>query len=145
MPALRPCIALVDLLQYCFDLGDWHTLQYIISLITVEAPLITHHCMPFLLSQFYFLHWALQPYVHAILTYTKMHCVQYIFTEKKKNPSICYFIASAPRTKSPALGTCSPLMCQTKVRSFVLLKMKSWLFTQFPMSHSTPWNYFWQI
>lgn len=143
MPALRLCISLVDLLQYCFDLGNWHTLRYIISLITVEAPLITHHCMPFLLSQFYFLHWALRPYVHAILTYTKMHCVQYIFIGKKKKKSIhLLFYSISPQNEVPSTGNVFPtdVPDKKKVHSFVLLKMKSWLFTQFPMSHSTPWQ-----
>lgn len=63
----------------------------------------------------------------------------------KKSLLLVFLLASVPSTESLAWGTCSLLMCQTKVHGFVLLKMKSWLFMQFPMSHSTPLNYFWQM
>lgn len=146
-PALSLWISFVDSLQYCFDLGNWHTLRCDITcLITAETLLTTHQCKACLVSQFYFLLWALQSYIHAILAYTKLHFKsgQSVFIEKK-SLLLGFLLASVPRTQSLTQGTCSPLMCQTKVHGFVLLKMNSWLFMQFPMSHSTPLNYFWQM
>lgn len=63
----------------------------------------------------------------------------------QKSLLLVFLLASAPRTWALMKGTYSLLMCQTKVHGFVLLKMKSWLFMQFPISHSTPLNYFWQM
>lgn len=91
-PALRLWISFVGSLQYCFDLGKWHTLRCDITcLITAETLLTTHQCKACQLSQFYFPLAALQSYIHAILAYTKLHFKsgQSVFTEK--NPSFWYF------------------------------------------------------
>lgn len=63
----------------------------------------------------------------------------------QKSLLLVFLLASVPRTQALTKGTYSLLMCQTRVHGFVLLKKKSWLFMQFPMSHSTPLNYFWQM
>lgn len=125
-PAARLAAPLRGSLQRCRDLGNCRSLRRDVSCLARAESALTHStarlaCFLGLISCSERCHLTCALHWHA------QNCTSEaasLFSLTKIPPSGTSASVS-PRNTVPDTGTCSPLMCQTKVHGFVLLQMKS--------------------